>query len=248
MRSGFALSGVITPSLDEMVNVAKEMQRRGLKLPLLIGGATTSRQHTAVRIAPAYDKSTVHVLDASRVVGVVSDLLDPGRAETQITRDTSARANDDRPNRCLADYVAPAGDHLGAFAVCVQGAEELARAYEADNDDYRAILVKALADGSPRPPPVRPPRSSQGVVRARRPAAAGRPARGAVPGHPAGVRLPGLTGPLGEAEALRPARRRRPGHGADGVVRDDAGRERQRTAVREPGLATSPSAGWEKTR
>jgi 5-methyltetrahydrofolate--homocysteine methyltransferase len=69
------LSGLITPSLDEMVNVATEMQRRGLKLPLLIGGATTSRQHTAVRIAPAYDGTTVHVLDASRVAGVVSDLL-----------------------------------------------------------------------------------------------------------------------------------------------------------------------------
>ena len=75
------LSGLITPSLDEMVTVAAEMQRRGLKLPLLIGGATTSRQHTAVRIAPAYDGTTVHVLDASRVVGVVSDLLErrPGR-------------------------------------------------------------------------------------------------------------------------------------------------------------------------
>ncbi|HMD95090.1 MAG TPA: methionine synthase, partial [Trebonia sp.] len=56
------LSGLITPSLDEMVNVATEMQRRGLKLPLLIGGATTSRQHTAVRVAPAYDGTTVHVL------------------------------------------------------------------------------------------------------------------------------------------------------------------------------------------
>ena len=66
------LSGLITPSLDEMVNVAKEMQRRGMDLPLLIGGATTSRQHTAVRIAPAYAQPTVHVLDASRVVGVVS--------------------------------------------------------------------------------------------------------------------------------------------------------------------------------
>ncbi len=74
------LSGLITPSLDEMVTVAAEMQRRGLKLPLLIGGATTSRQHTAVRIAPAYDRTTVHVLDASRVVGVVSDLLDAERA------------------------------------------------------------------------------------------------------------------------------------------------------------------------
>ena len=74
------LSGLITPSLDEMVHVAKEMERRGLELPLLIGGATTSRQHTAVRIAPAYGSATVHVLDASRVVGVVSDLLDPVRA------------------------------------------------------------------------------------------------------------------------------------------------------------------------
>jgi 5-methyltetrahydrofolate--homocysteine methyltransferase len=73
------LSGLITPSLDEMVNVAKEMQRRELKLPLLIGGATTSRQHTAVRIAPAYDEPTIHVLDASRVVGVVSSLIDPER-------------------------------------------------------------------------------------------------------------------------------------------------------------------------
>ena len=71
------LSGLITPSLDEMVNVAKEMQRRGLKLPLLIGGATTSKQHTAVKISPAYDASTVHVTDASRAVGVVASLLDP---------------------------------------------------------------------------------------------------------------------------------------------------------------------------
>src|SRR5205814_504731 len=74
------LSGLITPSLDEMVHVAEEMQRRGLDLPLLIGGATTSKQHTAVRIAPAYSQPTVHVLDASRVVGTVSSLLDPARA------------------------------------------------------------------------------------------------------------------------------------------------------------------------
>ncbi|MGO9708435.1 MAG: methionine synthase [Polyangiaceae bacterium] len=70
------LSGLITPSLDEMVHVASEMERRGMALPLLIGGATTSRQHTAVKIAPAYHASTVHVLDASRAVGVVSSLLD----------------------------------------------------------------------------------------------------------------------------------------------------------------------------
>ncbi|MFE0025211.1 methionine synthase [Amycolatopsis sp. NPDC059021] len=273
------LSGLITPSLDEMVNVATEMARRGLKLPLLIGGATTSRQHTAVRIAPAYDGTTVHVLDASRVVGVVSDLLDPERAEALAVanRDEQerlreqhanrqqrplltleqARANPERvsfddvptpaftglrvvrpglaelremidwqffflawelkgkypaildqpvarelydeanvlldeivekelfraegayafwpaqakgddillengvefpmlrqqtekptgrPNRCLADYVAPEGDHLGGFAVAIHGAEDLAAGYEAEHDDYRAIMVKALAD------------------------------------------------------------------------------------------------------
>lgn len=274
------LSGLITPSLDEMVNVATEMQRRGLKLPLLIGGATTSRQHTAVRIAPAYDAATVHVLDASRVVGVVSDLLDDDRAQELADRNRAeqrrlrtqhegrkqqplltlaqARANpeqvpfddlpvpaftgvrtvtppiaelrqmidwqflflawelkgkypaildqpvarelfddantlldqiiaeeafqargrygfwpahaegDDivleepavrfpmlrqqtekpagRPNRSLADYVAPAGDHLGGFAVAIHGADDLAATYEAAKDDYRAIMVKALAD------------------------------------------------------------------------------------------------------
>jgi 5-methyltetrahydrofolate--homocysteine methyltransferase len=73
------LSGLITPSLDEMVHVAKEMQRQEVDLPLLIGGATTSPQHTAVKIAPQYTASTVHVLDASRVVNVVSDLLDKTR-------------------------------------------------------------------------------------------------------------------------------------------------------------------------
>ena len=71
------LSGLITPSLDEMVFVAGEMERRGFTLPLLIGGATTSKQHTAVKIAPAYSKATVHVLDASRAVDVVSTLLSP---------------------------------------------------------------------------------------------------------------------------------------------------------------------------
>ena len=273
------LSGLITPSLDEMVAVGAEMQRRGLNLPLLVGGATTSKQHTAVRIAPAYEGSTVHVLDASRVVGVVSDLLDPRRAKAldvanradqerlreqhanrhsqplltleqaranrevvdfddlptpaftgvrtlepsiaelramidwqflflawelkgkfpaildqpvarelyddanamldQIIADGSLRARgvygfwpahsdgDDivldngvrlpmlrqqtvkpagRPNRSLADYIAPAGDHLGGFAVSIQGAEGLAATYEAEHDDYRAIMVKALAD------------------------------------------------------------------------------------------------------
>jgi 5-methyltetrahydrofolate--homocysteine methyltransferase len=273
------LSGLITPSLDEMVHVAQEMERRGLDLPLLIGGATTSKQHTAVRIAPAYSRPTVHVLDASRVVATVSKLLDPARAgdldrenrELQerlrerhaeqarkpLLSIEAARANahrvsfedvspppfegarlvepdlvtvcnfvdwqfffhawelkgkfpailerpearelyddalalleeitsnslllgrgvcgfwpaaaegddvllddgtrfcflrqqsdygDSRPNRCLADYLAPAGDAIGAFAVGIQGAEELAARYEAEHDDYRAIMVKALAD------------------------------------------------------------------------------------------------------
>ena len=75
------LSGLITPSLDEMVSVAREMKRRGMSVPLLIGGATTSRQHTAVKIAPQYDKAVVHVLDASRVVNVVSSLRDEKRRE-----------------------------------------------------------------------------------------------------------------------------------------------------------------------
>ncbi|TKK86267.1 methionine synthase [Herbidospora galbida] len=272
------LSGLITPSLDEMVSVASEMTQRGMSTPLLIGGATTSKQHTAVRIAPAYNALTLHVLDASRVVGVVSDLLDPARAKElaikskadqerlreqhetrirqpllslskiranrtavsyddlptpeftgvrrvspsiaelrefidwqflglawglkgkypailerpearelyddafamldQIIADGSFRAEgvygfwpahsegDDivigdrrfpmlrqqtqkpegRPHRCLADWVAPEGDHMGGFAVAIQGAETLSARYEADNDDYKSIMVKALAD------------------------------------------------------------------------------------------------------
>jgi 5-methyltetrahydrofolate--homocysteine methyltransferase len=76
------LSGLITPSLDEMVHVAREMERRAIDKPLLIGGATTSKLHTAVKIAPRYSNPTVHVLDASRAVGVVSSLLsDEKRAD-----------------------------------------------------------------------------------------------------------------------------------------------------------------------
>ncbi len=291
------LSGLITPSLDQMVHVASEMQRQGFSIPLLIGGATTSAKHTAVKIAPAYEHATVHVLDASRCVGVAERLLNPnsqaaflqenqrlqselvasyrqrqvklapyeqarehpfttdwssipidtpaflGRRTVndldlaqlrplidwspffhawemkgkypailedatygeearrllqdaqqmldQILRDRSIAAQgvygfwpaaaegddvvlftDDarereltrfhflrqqweRPGqscfRCLADYVAPRGsgreDYLGAFVVTAgQGADALAQRYEAEHDDYRAILVKALAD------------------------------------------------------------------------------------------------------
>jgi 5-methyltetrahydrofolate--homocysteine methyltransferase len=277
------LSGLITPSLDEMVVVAKEMTRRDFRIPLLIGGATTSKQHTAVRIAPAYDGTTVHVLDASRVIGVVSDLLDDGRRD-RFERDNfalqeklraqhssvrrallplgeardkrlrlpfadlpkppftgtkviepsiaelreyidwtfffhawelkgkfpaildspshgaaarelfahakelldeiqssgalrargvygfwPARADgddvvlengvrfpmlrqqvdhgDDKPYLSLADFVAPAHDHVGAFAVTAGlGVDELAGRFTAEHDDYRAIMTKALAD------------------------------------------------------------------------------------------------------
>jgi 5-methyltetrahydrofolate--homocysteine methyltransferase len=286
------LSGLITPSLDEMVHVAREMDRRGVTLPLLIGGATTSRQHTAVRIAPEYSEPVVHVLDASRVVGVVGDLLDPDRRDVldhanradqerlralhdergrkplltlaearanrtrvewdqadlvlpsftgvqvvtptvaelrryvdwtfflhawelkgrypailddpvlgdaarelidnanalldEIERESSLRPSgvygiwpawtedddlvldddgqevrfpmlrqqadhgDSRPNRSLADFVAPRqtglADHAGAFAVAVHGADALAARFQAEHDDYRAIMVKAVAD------------------------------------------------------------------------------------------------------
>jgi 5-methyltetrahydrofolate--homocysteine methyltransferase len=287
------LSGLITPSLDEMVGVAREMQRRGMSTPLLIGGATTSRAHTAVRIEPVYESPVVHVLDASRAVGVAQKLLhqrdafaadirleyaalrasraeregrmlplseargrapqlgyapiQPARLGTQVLeydletlRDyidwtpffiawelkgrypfifddpavgtqakslfsdaqtmleeliaygkLEARAviglweangvgddieihaptvgangrsplqplrlhtlrqqrDQNTPNIALSDYVAPleAGitDYVGAFAVTIHGAEALARGFEAQHDDYNAIMVKALAD------------------------------------------------------------------------------------------------------
>jgi 5-methyltetrahydrofolate--homocysteine methyltransferase len=78
------LSGLITPSLDEMVTVAEEMQRAGMTMPLLIGGATTSKVHTALRIDPAYDGPVIHVLDASRAVGVASQLLSDTQADAFI--------------------------------------------------------------------------------------------------------------------------------------------------------------------
>lgn len=83
------LSGLITPSLDEMVHVAKEMKRRGFELPLLIGGATTSKAHTAVKIEPQYDKGVVYVNNASRAVGVVSNLLSKEH-KTEFLAKTSA--------------------------------------------------------------------------------------------------------------------------------------------------------------
>jgi 5-methyltetrahydrofolate--homocysteine methyltransferase len=95
------LSGLITPSLDEMVHVAQEMEREGFSLPLLIGGATTSRAHTAVKIAQHYRASTVHVLDASRAVGVVSSLLSDELREEfdQATRADYARLREEHASK-----------------------------------------------------------------------------------------------------------------------------------------------------
>jgi 5-methyltetrahydrofolate--homocysteine methyltransferase len=276
------VSGLITPSLDEMVSLAAEMQRRGLTTPLLIGGATTSAAHTAVKIDPAYEGTVAHVVDASRAVGVVADaigaedklrdrlaatygelrarhggkevrlvplgaaressravaepvpvapalpgthvlepelaelvpvvdwtpfftawelrgsyprilddpkvgaqaratwedgqrwldrILDEGllRARGVVGLWPAHREGDDivldvaegpvrlhtlRQQRersqggyaALADFVAPQGDHVGAFAVSVHGAEELAARLREEHDDYGAIMVQVLAD------------------------------------------------------------------------------------------------------
>ena len=279
------LSGLITPSLDEMVTVAEEMQRAGMTMPLLIGGATTSKVHTALKIDPAYDGPVIHVLDASRAVGVASKLLSDtqrndyvaeiedeyiavrdarsgkgqsellsleearanafpcdvaqkpdapaqpglhvfddwdlahlrdfidwtpffrawelhgnypailtdevvGETATQLFADANAmldqiiaekwltargvaglwpcgRDGDDvvldngtrlpmlrqqvkksreRANMCLADFIDPAGDWIGGFAVGIHGIDSHSERFQADKDDYSDILLKALAD------------------------------------------------------------------------------------------------------
>ena len=103
------LSGLITPSLDEMVHVAGELERQGFEQPLLIGGATTSTQHTAVKIAPHYSNSTVHVTDASRVIGVMSNLLRPERleefdAKNRASQERLRMAHGSRERRPLIPY------------------------------------------------------------------------------------------------------------------------------------------------
>src|SRR4029453_1386542 len=131
------LSGLITPSLDEMVHVAQEMEREGFRLPLLIGGATTSRAHTAGKIAPHYQASTVHVLDASRAVGVVNSLLNEELKSAfdkktredyeRLRREHSARTQrkhflpieEARANRTRIDwdaYIPPKPEFLGVRA------------------------------------------------------------------------------------------------------------------------------------
>ncbi|CAN5224368.1 methionine synthase [soil metagenome] len=132
------LSGLITPSLDEMVHVAQEMEREGFKVPLLIGGATTSRAHTAVKIAQHYASSVVHVLDASRAVGVVNSLLQEGlkvdfdaktRAEYASLREAHAaksaerkvltlgQARVNRPQFDWSSYEPPKPEFLGVRVV-----------------------------------------------------------------------------------------------------------------------------------
>jgi 5-methyltetrahydrofolate--homocysteine methyltransferase len=106
------LSGLITPSLEEMVHVAREMERESFELPLLIGGATTSRVHTAVKIAPAYHGPVVHVLDASRSVGVVSSLLstDRRRAFAEEVRAQYVRVREDYEARRAEAQLVPIAD------------------------------------------------------------------------------------------------------------------------------------------
>ncbi len=114
------LSGLITPSLDEMVHVGREMQRTGWKLPLLIGGATTSAKHTAVKIAPTYEAEVVHVLDASRSVGVVEKLINP-----------EARPQLDAENRALQKQLV-ASYEKRQDAKLVPYADALARRFKTD--------------------------------------------------------------------------------------------------------------------
>jgi 5-methyltetrahydrofolate--homocysteine methyltransferase len=112
------LSGLITPSLDEMVTVAAEMQRAGMALPLLIGGATTSKVHTALRIDQAYDGPVIHVLDASRAVGVASSLVSETQAEPLIakTAEDYEQVRQTRAGRTHSD-LAPIGEaRANAFA------------------------------------------------------------------------------------------------------------------------------------
>ena len=108
------LSGLITPSLDEMVHVAHEMQRQGFTLPLLIGGATTSKKHTAVKIAPEYRAATVHVLDASRAVDVVGSLLNP------VAREKLDAANRKEQEALLAAFAGRDREPLLPYPVAVE--------------------------------------------------------------------------------------------------------------------------------
>ncbi len=127
------VSGLITPSLDEMVHVAKEMQRNHFDIPLLIGGATTSRLHTAVRIAPEYDNGVVHVLDASRSVTVVGSLLNKDSKDEYMKgiRDEYAKLREDFANK-------------RAVKPMVSYEEAKKNKYQADWDNYHPVKPKML--------------------------------------------------------------------------------------------------------
>jgi 5-methyltetrahydrofolate--homocysteine methyltransferase len=111
------LSGLITPSLDEMVTVAAEMQRAEMTMPLLIGGATTSRVHTALRIAPAYEGPVVHVLDASRAVGVASTLISDTQRDAFVTKtaDDYQAIRDARANKGQSELISLEQARANAF-------------------------------------------------------------------------------------------------------------------------------------
>jgi 5-methyltetrahydrofolate--homocysteine methyltransferase len=117
------LSGLITPSLDEMVTVAAEMQRAGMTLPLLIGGATTSKVHTAIRIDPAYDGPVLHVLDASRAVGVASSLVSETQCEPLIakTAEDYEAVRQTRAGRTHSDLATLQESRANAFAYDPEG-------------------------------------------------------------------------------------------------------------------------------
>ncbi len=120
------LSGLITPSLDEMAHNASEMEREGFSIPLLIGGATTSRAHTAIRIAPRYGGIVDHVADASLVVGVCNDIMDPRKSDAY--REKLSRSHEEQRERFArarggADYVSIERARLGAFRTDWKNAE-----------------------------------------------------------------------------------------------------------------------------
>jgi len=129
------LSGLITPSLDEMAHVAREMERQGLRLPLLIGGATTSKAHTAVKIAPHYQQPVVHVLDASRAVPVVSSLI-------------SAEQKPNFVKELKAEYDRIRSQHGGQTAKLISLTEARARAPKLNFDDLpqpEFVGIRALS-------------------------------------------------------------------------------------------------------
>jgi 5-methyltetrahydrofolate--homocysteine methyltransferase len=118
------LSGLITPSLDEMVTVAGEMERAGMTMPLLIGGATTSRAHTALRIEPAYSGPVIHVLDASRAVGVASALVSDGPQRAELIAQTATdyqALRDSRAGRSEKDLASIAEARANAFPFDPEG-------------------------------------------------------------------------------------------------------------------------------